>query len=238
MVKRNYIAFLVPLFLTLACQKNNPKVTGIIALSAFDEVHLETPFEVELVEDTIFYIEVIGHAKTIDDLAYTVENKVLRLANRLKAKYMKPKTNALRLIIHAQPLRIVEANETCSITTRNPITSADFGLILKSKGNFADLELNGSVFYYWNNYPCGGKLTLRGQTDQLKIWNTAIFSVDAKNLTTDYCLVENSSKGACELRVTGSIEYKIKGEGNIEVYGSPSLVVEREKTGTGKFILK
>jgi hypothetical protein len=235
MVRTKYISVLI-LFILIGCKKNNLESTKTIELSAFEEILLLSPMDVELVEDTSFFVEVIGFEKTVDAVEFKIENGVLQIENTLKSKFAKPKTKSVKVIIHSTPLKLVEALETCNISTGNAITSLEFGIILKSKGNFADLELNCNVFYYYNNYPCGGKMTLRGATQQLKIWNTAIFSVDAKNLVTNYCLVENSSKGKCEVNVTGAIEYDMKGEGNIEVYGNPATVVENGKSGSGEII--
>ncbi len=238
MVRIVYISLFSLLFLLSSCQKNKAKISKVIPLEAFEEVRLNSPFEIILVEDTVYFIEISGFEKSVEKINVQVENKILTLENTSKSNFLHPKTKGLTIFIHALPLKKIEANETCHITTQNPITSADFGLIMRSKANFADLELNGTVFYYWNNYPCGGKLTLRGNTDQLKIWNTAIFSVDAKNLTTNYGLVENSSKGKCEVNVTGNLEYSITGEGDIEVYGNPSIIVEKALSGKGKLIIK
>lgn len=235
MVVSKYIAFLF-LFGLISCHKNNPETNQKVELSAFDEIRLLSPMDVELVEDSVFYVEIIGFQKTADAIEFRIENGILEIENTLKSKFAKPKTKGIKIIVHSKPLKLVEAVETCNITTGNAITSPEFGVILKSKGNFANLELNCDVFYYYNNYPCGGKMTLRGTTHQLKIWNTAIFSIDAKNLVTDYCLLENSSKGKCEVNVTSAIEYDIAGEGNIEVYGNPITVVENGKSGSGEII--
>ena len=237
MVKLAKISLVLVVTLLSACVKNNPKITKTVPLEAFDQIELNSSFDVELVEDSAFYVEVIGHQKTVEKMSLVVENDVLKIDNLLKNKFVKPKTKNIVLVIHSKPLKMVISNETCDVSTRTPITSVEFGIIMRSKGNYADLELKTQSFYYWNNYPCGGKMTLRGTTDQLKIWNTAIFSVDAKSLYTKYCFVENSSKGKCEVQVSETIEYTIKGEGNIEAYGAPSMIVEKEKTGSGAFIL-
>ena len=77
---------------------------------------------------------------------------------------------------------------------------------------------------------------MSGKTEELKIWNTAIMSVDAKNLVTEYALVENDSKGVCEVNVTNRLDYKIKGKGDIHLYGNPPEINEGEVSSTGKLI--
>jgi len=237
MVKSKFIVLFMLGLLILSCKKNNPKTIRNVELATFSEIELLSNFDVYLIEDSTFSIEIEGFEKSVSQVEYSVENQVLKIDNVQKYKFTHPKTNKITLNIHSKPLRKVTANETCYIRTKNPITSDDFGLIFKSKANYADLELKGKVFYYWNNYPCGGKLTLKGTTEQLKIWNTAILSVDAKNLISDYAIVENSSKGLCEVNVVNKIEYSLLGEGNIELYGAPLIKNQILKTGKGELII-
>ena len=107
---------------------------------------------------------------------------------------------------------------------------------MASKLNEAVLQLNCTTFYYWNNHPCGGKLTLSGTVQNLRIWNFALMSVEAKDLTAYDALVENSSQGDCEVTVTGKLEYSIKNSGNIYLHGHPPQIVLKEKTSTGELI--
>ncbi|MBA3901647.1 MAG: DUF2807 domain-containing protein, partial [Bacteroidetes bacterium] len=114
--------------------------------------------------------------------------------------------------------------------------SDDFGIVMSSKLNQANLELGGKSFHFWNNFPCGGKLTLSGNTEILKIWTFSIMSVDAKNLHAEYALIENSSKGNCEVFVSGKLEYSIHGTGDIHLYGNPKQVILNEINSSGKLL--
>jgi hypothetical protein len=100
----------------------------------------------------------------------------------------------------------------------------------------ADLELNCNRFYYWNMAPSGGLLTLRGNTRELIIWNFALMSVDANNVTTDYAFVENHSKGDCKVFVRDKLDYSIYGEGDIYLSGEPNQINLIERTSTGRLI--
>ncbi len=104
------------------------------------------------------------------------------------------------------------------------------------KANQANLELACNSFYYWNNFPTGGKLTLTGAVDILTLWNTAIMSVDAKELTARSALVDNSSKENCEITVLEKLEYSISGVGDIHLYGSPREIIENEISSSGRLI--
>tara|TARA_R110000737_G_scaffold17130_1_gene34563 strand:+ start:228 stop:944 length:717 start_codon:yes stop_codon:yes gene_type:complete len=237
MVIRRYISLLVFGIILFSCKKNNPEGTIYTDLNAFSEIELSSNFDVYLIEDSVFSIEIKGFEKSISKVEYFIESDILKVDNKQKYKFTRPKTNKVTLYIHSKPLRKLTSNETCFIRTVNPITSDEFGLIFKSKANFAELDLAGNIFYYWNTFPCGGKLTLKGTTNQLKLWNTAILSVDAKGLTANYAVVENSSKGLCEVNVINKLEYSLLGDGNIDLYGNPPIKTEVAKTGKGELIV-
>jgi hypothetical protein len=234
-MKRITIILLIA-FGLFSCQKEE-QTTKVIQLSPFSEVKLNSTFEVSLQEDSIFYIELIGDEKLIDFVEYKVEGEVLTLSNSKKYKWLQPTKNKTRIIIHSLPLSEVEANEACTITTVNPITSAEFGLVVGGKLNEAKLELNCTVFYFWNNFPCGGKLELYGKTDQVKLWTDALYVVDAKNLKASYGNIINRSIGDIDVQVNDRLDYSIHNKGNINLYGSPSEFNEiEESTSSGKLV--
>lgn len=209
----------------------------IVPLDAFEKIELNSAFEVVLVQDTTYFVQINADEELMGEISIKNDHKNLSIINNKRLKWTSPASNIPKLFIHSADFKEVHANESCNITSANAITGKEFGLILKDKANYADIQLDCDVFFYWNNFPCGGKLTLRGRTRELKIWNTAIMSVDAKNLITDYALVDNESKGKCEVNVTNKLEYSIKGKGDIHVYGNPPEVVEQEKSASGKLVM-
>ncbi len=190
-----------------------------------------------LVEDTVFFVEIRGKAKIINGIDLMIKEGILHIERTSKNDWLSPRNNKVELIIHSLPLEGVNANETCSIKTRNPITSNEFGLTLKEKASEAVLELNCTTFFFWNNAPTGGKVTLTGQCHAMKIWTTALVSVDAKNVTANYGILENGSKADCSINVTTLFEYSISNDGNVHVYGNPTQTNLLNDTGAGKLII-
>lgn len=226
------------MLLLMSCQKEeDEKINRVLALNPFDTIELNNSFDVFLIEDSVFYLEAFGTKSNLDKLDIKVEGQSLIISNTKRLKWTSPKGNPIKLKIHSKPLKRVNANETCYIQSLNPISSKEFGIVLQSKANTAELDLNCEVFYYWNNFPCGGKLSLRGQVDELKLWNTAIMTVDAQNLLCNYALVENSSQGNCTVNVLNRLDYKINGSGDIRVYGSPGEINQLPSSSSGRLIL-
>ncbi|MEX1238855.1 MAG: DUF2807 domain-containing protein [Cyclobacteriaceae bacterium] len=236
---RNYLPFML-LSLCISCEDNTHEVSAkYVMLPSFQTVELNSVFDVFLIQDSIYAIEVVGHQEIITNVVYNVEDDTLRVSNRSGGKWLMPKKNKVKLYIHSDRLSQIVPNETCYIKTINPIISDAFTIVMGHRPKLAeiDLELNCGTFLYWNNHQCGGKLTLAGKTGHLSISSFALMSVDASELIANDATVNNSSKGDCTVRVKDEIQYSIHGVGNIYVYGNPGSVIPEAITSTGQLIL-
>lgn len=236
---KNILLYISAILLSVFFSCNHQDEESVMKMHqvpTFHTVELNSTFDVFLTEDSTFSLEIIAPESVINKIDFKVDQETLIIENNKKLKWSSPKDENIKLYIKSKPLKRINAKETCNVKTLNPITSESFGIVMESKANLADLQLNCDRFYYWNNFPCGGKLTLSGQTKELLLWNTAIMSIDAKSLLTDYALVENNSKGKCEVNVLKRIEYKISNSGDIHVYGNPEKIVNNGSSSTGKLI--
>lgn len=233
---RKLTYLLIACFALYSCKKDSDVYKDLYLLDGFHTIDLNSVFEVILIEDSIFEIEIESTSRNIENVNFEIVDSVLIIQNDRKLKWTSPNEEAIKLYIKSKPLRRINANETCNIRTNNPITSDEFGITMGSKANLATLDLNCRIFYYWNSFPCGGKIILSGKTDEIKIWNTALMIIDAKNVSSKYALVENESKGVVEVTATENIDYKITGTGNIHLYGNPPKITEKNSSSSGKLI--
>ena len=224
----------------VACKKKDTSYSVTTLPEAFSEVELHSAFDVFLKEDSVFSIKAIGRQDVVEALMFTVNEGILKIEDPRKSEWRTPTSNKVELYITTPPLSKVSTFEACNIKTLTPITSLDFGLVLGGKANEATLDLNCEVFYYWSGSVSGGKITLTGQSKQLKLWNTGLIQIDALNLQTDYALVENKSRGTCEVNVTDKLEYAIFNSGDIILHGNPNVVTEMQhnETAVGSLIKK
>lgn len=233
-----YILIIACLFVLLnSCKKEISLSTRIVEVSSFDHIQLDDAFALYLSEGTTFSTHIKGDKKVIENVEIKIKGDTIFFSDNRSQKWTTPKKNKIEIYVTSPPLKRVQTDGGSSIRTLTPITSKEFGLILTGKSCEADLELNGDVFYYWNNFPTGGKVTLKGNTNVLKIWNGSLMSVDARNLNSNVALIRNGSKGDCVISVNDKLEYQIKGTGNIQVYGKPSELVNNGLTSTGKLII-
>lgn len=231
-----WLTFL-PILVFVSCTKDNVISGDQIITPAFSEIVLSSSFDVVLTQDTTYSIRFEAAEVFFGALRYEIKEGVLQVYSEASPRWRNPEAAKPKVYITSNRPRLIKALETCNITSTNPIISDEFGLIMASKLNHADLELNCRIFYYWNNHPCGGRIRLRGQTEQLKIWNYAIMAVDASNCESDYALVENHSKGAVSVWANEKFEYRLSGSGNIELKGNPSILNEiAPADGSGQLI--
>lgn len=231
-----YLAISISLF-GFSCKKDgNRLATKTELLPSFSHIEALSTFDIFLIQDTISSIKIEAANKMMEGVEYYLTGDTLYLKNEAKRKWLNPENNKVAIYISCNnPARVI-LRETCMLKTVNAITSPEFGLIVSGKLNQADLELNCNTFYFWNHFPCSGKILLRGQLTDLKLWNGAIMSVDARNAAAQNVLIETSSKGHCYVNAANKIEYKITGTGNIYLYGNPSTIIENELSSSGRLI--
>lgn len=221
-----------------SCSKSMEQQTIETPLAEFDSLVLNSVFDVYLVQGTENSIKLEGAKKILENIDYTIANNTLTIKNNYKGNWIHPKNNKIKLTITVNQISLISANETCNIKTVNTLIGDEIGLVLTSKLNEATLDVNCNTFYYWNNFPCGGRIKLSGNTTELKLWNVALMAIDAYDLIANTVLIDNASKGDCKVYSTQSLTYSIKGEGNIYVKGNPSTIVKVEESSTGELILE
>jgi hypothetical protein len=234
---KNYIYIIIMVLITaISCKNEMLKEHNYTNINPFNKIEFNSSFDVFLTEDSIFKIKVIADEDVIDNISFKVIDSVLIFNNGTNNKWLSPTKNKIELYINSKQITRIDADQTCKIKTLNPITTEEFGIIFHNKANEATINLSNQKFYYWNDFPCGGKLTLIGNTNDIGIWNTGLTTIDAKNLVAKTAYIENKSKGNCTLTILEKLEYSIFGEGNIILYGSPTEIIKDKVTSSGKLI--
>ncbi len=233
-----FTSLLILLLFNASCEKSLQKISIQHELSEFDTVTFNSVFEVILKQDTFNQIKIDGAAKIVNHITFEILNGNLTLKNNYKSNWAHPKNNKIKVFITTNGLSRINANETCNIQSMNTLTGNEIGLVMTSKLNQATLNVSCNSFYYWNNFPCGGKITLSGSTNELKLWNVALMQVDAANLLCNVARIENSSKGACKINCIQKLVYSITGEGNIYALGNPTIIIPMEISSSGQLILQ
>jgi hypothetical protein len=235
---KNILSFLF-VCLLLSCEEPGVEESTLYKSTApFYAVELNSVFDVYLVQDTAYGVEVTAHQDIIENIKFKLDTGILRIENESRMKWVRPGKNKVKVVIHADRLSALWPTETCYIRTLTPIISDNFQIIMGHNPKLAviDLDLDSKYFHYWNNHQCGGKVTLRGHSDDAVIQIFGLMTVDAVSLSTNNAFVENNSKGDCKVQVLDKIEYSIRSVGDIHLYGNPGEIIANELTSSGTLI--
>jgi hypothetical protein len=235
-MKTRFIFLALLLVLCAQCTKEKKTEMVQLSISEFDTLTLNSVFDVYLIQGDSNHITLEGNPKILEKVRAEVTNNTLNVYNDFSGKWLHPSNNHIKLTITTNGLTRINSGETCNIQTLNTLTGNEIGIVMTSKLNQATLDINCNSFYFWNNFPCGGKLTLRGNTHELKIWSVALMAVDAKGLNADIATLDNKSKGEITATVTQFVHYRIGGKGNIQLWGNAPQVVDLGSDGDGKLI--
>ncbi len=236
MKKLAFILAILSVLLSVSCKKSMENVAVEKSLDEFDTLTVNSVFDVRITQGTTNTIRLEGAKKIIENVEILVENNTLTLTNNFKSNWLYPKKNKVVVHLTTNGLTRINSNETSNIQTTNALTGNEIGLVMTSKLNEANLEIDCNSFYFWNNFPCGGKVILKGNTYELKVWNYALMAVEASDLVTQVASVENNSKGDCKIHCLSKLTYSILGSGNIYLTGNPPEIIKLEESSTGQLI--
>jgi hypothetical protein len=222
--------------LLLSCGKEPKTAVREIEAGSFHTLTIDNRFDVVLTQGTTESISVSGHPSLIEKVSCSLTDGELRVTSSFKSAWLRPKNNRVTIHITVVELKRLNINETGSLICTNELLGEEIGLITTGKLADVNLKLNCTTFYYWNNFPCSGKISLSGNCTQLKIWNHALMQVDAKDLLSNSSLIENFSKGDVTVSPISQLVYRIAGEGNIRINGTPNFVETLGNSGSGKLI--
>ena len=236
-MKRLYVLLIATVF--FSCSKNKEEITKSVNLNPFKNIEILDAFDVELVEDSAFKIEIIGAEGAVEKISYSVEDEKLTIEDKRKWKIFNPKQK-VRLRLTNPNFGEFVLHGGCNLTSQNVMKSFHFGAVFLSHGNTVDLELDNNGFYFWNTNKAGGEITLRGKTDVVKYWYSGLVVINSVNLISKSGIIETSSDLDANINIEEKIEYLIKGKGNVILHGNPAIIQQsggEVSDGEGELII-
>ncbi|TNF49714.1 MAG: hypothetical protein EP305_01970 [Bacteroidetes bacterium] len=231
---RFILAFII-VSVILSCSKEK-KILVESELPEFTSLRFIDRFDILLVQDTFNYVEMSGHPKLLEGVHWELIGDELVFSSKGGSAWLRPKNNRIILTIHVKSLCKIYLDETCFLKTTNTWQGDELGLIMAGKVNEADIDVNCNTFYTWNNFPCGGKITLSGSATVFKCWTYALLQIDATSLQQETAIVESNTKGDVILDICNNLQYKISNSGNIRVKGVPGNITNLGNEGKGELI--
>lgn len=219
----------------ISCTGEGDDVSSVsLLVDPFDSIVLDEIFEVIIQSGELYGITLEAPTDLLSKVELEQTGKKITLTHFGFGNWSHPKRPLPRLFISSPSWKYLDAIQTCRIESLETIRTDSFTLVLGSKLNIADLDLDCQHFKFYTSGPTGGRVTLTGSSDLVEIYNGALMEVDASELLSQFATVENESRADVYVYVTHRLDYSIRGIGNIYVTGDPDEIVPGEILSKGR----
>lgn len=234
-----YIQITIAFILFIRCEDNKcfhsvgNQVTEILCSGKFKSVQILGLFDVELVQDTSYYVEGIGGENVIKYTEGFIQNDSLFLYNYNQCFWLRDYKRPI-IRIHFDDIKIIDVHEACYVYSKDSINDG-FSMNIRSRLGETDLILNNPNFVFIIYRTTGGSYRFSGKTESLFLAGFYNTVCDASELQAVNADITNSSIADYKIWVTEKLRYKIYNRGNILLKGNPEIIFD-SVTASGKLI--
>jgi hypothetical protein len=209
------------------------QTTRILSENFFNTVEVWGLFNVELVQDTVYYVEANGGVNVVDRLEAVVVNDSLSLYNYNNCFWYRD-YEKVHIRVHFKDIKRILVHETSMVYSVDSITD---NFILEIRGDLAeaDLVLNNGHIFFLGYMQSGGKYTFRGKSENIRLDGYYTSVVDASELKSEVAEIRNYSISDYKVWVTDELKVQIHNRGNVYLRGNPDIVFDSINS-TGKLI--
>ncbi len=199
----------------------------------FREANARSMFEIILVQDSVYYIELQGGDKVLDYAEVNITDSIVYLDNSNECYFLRD-YEKIKCYLHYSDNLHLNIIESCKVTSQNPVTS---NLVLSVPAEIAEVDilLNNSNFFFYNHKTSGGSYTFRGYSDHCNISGYYSARLFLSGFTSREMHINNSSIGDMHVNAEDVLEVEIHNKGNIYYSGSPEIIID-SLTGSGKLL--
>lgn len=198
---------------------------------SFKVVDVMGVFEIELVQDTNYYIEAIAGENTLKFIEPINQNDTLKLYNYNSCAWISGYELPL-LKIHFRDINTFEITESCKLYSTDSISDS-FILISKTKLAEVDLILNNDKFFFYNYESTAGTYFFSGITEQFDLLGYYSALVDASALRSTKARIINHSIIDYKIYVESELYVEIHNEGSVYYAGNPVVTDSIAESASG-----
>jgi hypothetical protein len=208
-------------------------VTEILSVDSFTTMNINGIFDVELVQDTTYYVEGVAGENVIDNIEAQVTNDTLNLNNCNHCFWFRDYKRPL-IRVHSPNLIRINMYEASYLFSTDTITSR-FSLAMVSRMGEVNLIVNNDEVFEYTYTLTGGRFIFRGKTKFLNIqgYYTSLF--DASGLVAKKAFIKNVSIVDYKVWVTDELSVAIYNRGNVLYKGDPQIIIDT-LTSTGRVL--
>jgi hypothetical protein len=205
----------------------------LLADGHFVSIQVWGIFNVELVQDTICFVEGIGGENVIDHVGAEIKDDTLSLYNYNNCFWLRD-YKKVHLRLHIKGLKSIDVHETSLIYSTDSITD-NFSIVILCDMAESDLVLNSNTFRFLGYTLSGGVYKFRGKSESINISGYYTSVIDASALESSSVVVKNHGIGDYKVWAKDQLRIEIHNRGNIYVKGNPEIVFD-SLTSTGKIL--
>ena len=233
------ICFTIVALLTITCDSDKcfystgKEISTIINTDTFKVIEIRGLFDVELAQDTTYYVEGNGGENVISNIEASVKKDTLTLYNYNSCFWMRKYKKPL-VRIHFSDIDRVNVYESSYIFSKDSITN-NLYITFQTMMAQCDLTINNNWVFFYVHHFTSGKYVFRGKTKDLSYYDFYSSLVDASELKAETATIENYSITDNKVWVTDRLTAKIFNRGNILYKGNPQIIIDT-LASTGRVI--
>ncbi len=207
------------------------KTKQVYETGYFREVNARGMFEIILVQDSFYYIELEGGDKVLEYTGVKNIDSILYLDNSNDCFFLRD-YEKIKCYVHFTDYFVISLFDVCKVTSQHPITS-NLTMIVPAEMAEVDIQLDNPHFHFYNHRNTGGSYTFRGFCDWCVISGYYAAKFDLSSLMTREMNINNSTIGDIYVRADELLRVQIHNKGNVYFYGSPEIIID-SISGTGQ----
>lgn len=194
--------------------KAQTELSEVRDVEAFTQIISKIPCEVKIVNGLKPEVEISG------DEAYRALVVVTSKGGKLQIKGKSKLKRAKNIVVTIKYVTLEKLQIQSEFNTEviAPINAEKFDFVKKGDGS-AKVLINASRLSA--KISGGGKTVLQGNCDRMDIKISGEVELDAQALQVNKVDIDNSSTNLVVVQAVESIDAKLSGKGNIDVYGNP-----------------
>ncbi|MEN9700693.1 MAG: hypothetical protein RLZZ301_1891 [Bacteroidota bacterium] len=232
------VYFCFTLFLIWSCQKPSERPCWKNAgspqletrqLGAFQHLHVHPHLQVVLIQDSLDYIEVEAGAHLVPFIETKISSDTLLVRDLNRCHFLRYRHEKQVLKIHFTQLKSIYYEGSDTLSTQGTWHFEQLLLSLHEGAGHLNLAVAGNALELRNNYGWPD-LQLSGTLSTLYADIDGNGSLQAKTLAVkDSILFLSASSVSSYLKAEScKLKTELRGEGNLYVYGTPSLLLKSE----------
>ncbi len=235
------LLLVIPLFLT-GCEKNiffsnEPVVTEKIILDRFEGISINSIFDIELRNDTVYSVLLSGTPNILDNISVNTDDLTLELVDENRYRWM-PDYPFVKIIITIPDDQdiTINVNSPSFIYSTDTLNISRLTLNSGTQLIRSDLLVNSSHINLWTTSDDYGHYTFRGKTvtSDLRLFGSSQLWAD--KLESGSANIRNYSIGDCHVNVTGTLRVWLGHYGNIYYSGLPDEIIVELMRSRGRLI--